>query len=623
MPILKSLDETMVILLDGGLRGEMGLPGTDGVDGEVTTAQLNTALAVKANDSGVVHNTGTETVAGVKTFTSPIKITGGSPGAGKALTSDATGNATWVIPVNTMKIYNVLDYGAVMNTTSNQTTAIQAAIDAAAADGGGIVWIPTGRIEHAGLILKQYVILTGNGKKNTQLVLRNNSNVSSIRNYISPDGIVANALFTGVMNIYINGNQANQTSTSHGIEFSTNPLGSSATNDAHFDSHQFVKDVHIYKAHDDGINATGRGEMRFVDVWSSTNYGYGINSSFDTFISLCTADHNGLSGIATDNGDIMISSCKSFVNNDAGFLLKSPGLTAMVGCTAQNNLKQGFFLDGAKSVSMQGCVADSNNFGVGNANDAYAGVELNNAKYNVVDFVSSQGFQSGVQIGNQYIGVRINNGSDYNTVRLSHTAQTGYTAGPPVSTDSIELNNEIIANGERQSVLHVRNPSGTVAALFDTTNNGSGDTQYIGFVGNRGRMGYINQIITIDDNDVINGKTIRMRSNQRNWTYNPDGSFKAPGSISSNYTITAVDLLITPLHQTVEVTVASKIITLPTAVGIAGRSLTVINTNAGSTTVAADGTETIGNGTTPPTTITVTTGSAVTIVSNGTNWRTR
>lgn len=48
-----------------------------------------------ALDGNVVHITGDETVAGNKTYTGTVKITGGSPGAGKVLTSDAAGLADW------------------------------------------------------------------------------------------------------------------------------------------------------------------------------------------------------------------------------------------------------------------------------------------------------------------------------------------------------------------------------------------------------------------------------------------------------------------------------------------------------------------------------------------------
>jgi len=61
---------------------------------------LTTALSAKATDTAVVHNTGTETVAGAKTFSTSVsaaafQLTGGTPGIGKVLTSDGTGNGSW------------------------------------------------------------------------------------------------------------------------------------------------------------------------------------------------------------------------------------------------------------------------------------------------------------------------------------------------------------------------------------------------------------------------------------------------------------------------------------------------------------------------------------------------
>jgi len=56
-------------------------------------------------------------------------------------------------------VFNVVQFGAVRNGREFDTKAIQAAIDACAAAGGGVVYFPPGRYHSGGLILKSHVHL--------------------------------------------------------------------------------------------------------------------------------------------------------------------------------------------------------------------------------------------------------------------------------------------------------------------------------------------------------------------------------------------------------------------------------------------------------------------------------
>ena len=48
-------------------------------------------------------------------------------------------------PEPTGKIFNITDYGAIPNDDKEDRNAIQAAVDAASANGGGIVFFPPGK----------------------------------------------------------------------------------------------------------------------------------------------------------------------------------------------------------------------------------------------------------------------------------------------------------------------------------------------------------------------------------------------------------------------------------------------------------------------------------------------
>lgn len=81
-------------------------------------------------------------------------------------------------------------------------------------------------------------------------------------------------------------------------------------------------------------------------------------------------------------------------------------------------------------------------------------------------------------------------------------------------------------------------------------------------------------------------------------------------------TITAVALTLDATHRHVEVT-AAVTITLPTAVGIAGKDYIIDSNHAGDTTVVPNGSETIEGETSQ----TVPTQSSMTVYSDGSNWR--
>lgn len=368
-------------------------------------------------------------------------------------------------------VYNVRDYGAKIDGSTNDTSSINAAIIACSNAGGGIVFIPAGITRVTTIVLQSNVTLEGAGRQATIIYSLSATNAPVITNFVSPDGIVANGLRVGIRNLRIDGHlfnshfsrfsgpsgAGNTSSSSHGIFFNTNPLFSESTNDAYFDSHQLVEDVEIWNCAGWGFFETGRCETRLKNVYTENCVSGGISPSFDTFLWGCSSGANSGPGFSFTHGNITAAGCKSFlsgkpdsggtIGNQPGFVITGIALACtMVGCIAQNNNAQGFYLLNASGVTLFGN-ADSNNFGIGNTNTAFAGVELKNSFNNIVEITGTQGFQSGAQVGNQYSVLRVNNNSDGNNINVTQIAQSGYTAGPVVSADSVYLNNLIVANG--------------------------------------------------------------------------------------------------------------------------------------------------------------------------------
>jgi hypothetical protein len=121
-----------------GMSGDTltGLTGAEGFGNVALAAGVTIEVRPTAQDyedhsavagigTGVVHLSGAETVAGVKTFTAPLT----------APVRDKGG-----------QVYNVKAYGAVGDGIADDTAAIQATLDAAGATGrGGTVFLPPGR----------------------------------------------------------------------------------------------------------------------------------------------------------------------------------------------------------------------------------------------------------------------------------------------------------------------------------------------------------------------------------------------------------------------------------------------------------------------------------------------
>lgn len=92
--------------------------------------------------------------------------------------------------------------------SGDQTTAIQAAIDAAAAMGGGTVLLNGAGFLTTGLVLKERVSLRGLGQRATLLHLGLSSNVPVIRNDYTSNN---SAMFCEVRDLWVDGARARQT----------------------------------------------------------------------------------------------------------------------------------------------------------------------------------------------------------------------------------------------------------------------------------------------------------------------------------------------------------------------------------------------------------------------------
>lgn len=374
-------------------------------------------------------------------------------------------NGYWLQVSARQQWFDVRDFGARIDNATNDTTAINNAILAAYNAGGGQVYIPAGTTLVTQVVLQTGVSLIGAGMWSTFIKALSNTNQPTVINHVSTNGgSDGNAMWVSLRDLQVNGHRAgtgggsgNTSTTAHGVFFTTNPLNSKASGDVGFDTHMLLENVYIDQCPGWGFFQTGRSETRLINVYVDSCAQGGISPSYDAFLSECSVGACGGPGFSFTHGDIMVTSCKSFLSghvnvgtpsNQPGFYISGTTLSlTMAGCIAQNNNGAGFSLVNANGVNIQGCSADSNNYGTGNTNSQYAGVELSNASNCIVDFAATQGFQSGSQIGNQYNSLRITGGSDHNDIRFVGVAAPGYTLGPLLTSDSVLLNNRIVGNG--------------------------------------------------------------------------------------------------------------------------------------------------------------------------------
>jgi parallel beta-helix repeat protein len=118
--------------------------------------------------------------------------------------------------INNPGVFNVLAFGAKGDGVTDDTVAVQAALDQANSDGGGVVYLPEGTYRiTASLVAKSNVTLQGPGGRAATIKQDNNVNLSMLINDTAAD--LEN--FT-VYRLAWDGNESNNTTDDrHGIRF--------------------------------------------------------------------------------------------------------------------------------------------------------------------------------------------------------------------------------------------------------------------------------------------------------------------------------------------------------------------------------------------------------------------
>ncbi|MFA5003706.1 MAG: glycosyl hydrolase family 28-related protein [Candidatus Saccharimonadales bacterium] len=293
----------------------------------------------------------------------------------------ATGSGVWYVVSNDLPlsqtdgryvskgslVANVIDYGATGNGVTDDTAAIQAAISAVNAAGGGIVFLPKGTYMVTGISLNgvQHVTIQGAGARVSTIKLMNNVNIATgtINATTQGDYVV-------MRDFGVHGNRVNNIGGADGIRFP-----SSATTSV------TMENLYVHEADARGINVTG-SDFLITRCYLENNSqaGIGLNTNADRArIMYNTCTGNTGDGIYIGSRDVVAMGNKSFANHDTGINFGGPqeptGWNQIIGNEVWLNWNSGLNTGGADNLIIQGNIAYSNGRNV-NTPRSVAGIRI-------------------------------------------------------------------------------------------------------------------------------------------------------------------------------------------------------------------------------------------------------
>jgi len=269
--------------------------------------------------------------------------------SGHVTATDPHGDRAYALAALTGALgFNVRDFGAKGDDSSVDSGAIQAAVNAALAAGGGTVYLPAGTYLCSGVYLGSNIRLIGAGMGATVLKLDpaavpgTNAWVIRVAN-----GSTAAASYVTVADMTIDGDKAafpNPSGKVYGYYLGTQTVG--LVTDCSVSRVEF-RNCPTYAL--DIVNAL---RVAVTDCWSHDN-GSTIGS------------YNSCSGFEILADDVTVSNCRAMSNSNNGFMSGESGVThyriRYIGCTAQANTGSGFYLhDGLTDSAIIGCASRDN-----------------------------------------------------------------------------------------------------------------------------------------------------------------------------------------------------------------------------------------------------------------------
>jgi len=327
-------------------------------------------------------------------------------------------------------IISIKDYGAVGDGATDNTTAIQNAIDAASDNGGGTVLIPGGTFNLTQIFMKSKVSLVGVGWSSVlnQPAFDNGADVGDGA-VIKLDSI--NEQKVRLADFQILGNQAGQTQPNEGIYFEN----TNGTTEESVPSHTLER---LWIRGTNGTGVTFRSGSREsvlyrIIVLNAQEDGFDIQSA-DSLMLGCTAGNPQKYGFRCRAQDSRYVGCKAYGSKTtfSGFFITGD-LQTLTSCHAQDNNTHGFLLFNVTDISLSACLADSNNV---------SGYKLDGASQSTIHGVCAT--RSGGAFTHDQ-ALQVVNTSDDNLINIT-------SRGDDAEFSGSQRNNDIRINGHRIAV---------------------------------------------------------------------------------------------------------------------------------------------------------------------------
>lgn len=333
-------------------------------DTPVTGTTVHNASTIKNIPSGTISSTT------VQDALNEIIIDYADP-TGSALIGykqSGTGAVNQLVQTKLRESISVKDFGAVGDGVTDDTAAIQAAINAAQTLIGTDYWqsnfksvfIPPGVYQHTGLVIDKPIEVYGTSPQQCSLVLKNNANSSALTIYATPNSVVTNDSFrqhVTIKGLALNCNSTNQTGTSYGIYL---PDSHNAM-ETRYDGSVNLIDVIIRAAKNSNIYVgqnRNNGSITRVSSIYSTEDGLTM-LGYDWRISDSDFGNNTSAGIRFNTGGAhSIEGTYIYRNGDAGMVC-GPFVVAsntIDGCYIDSNAKSGIYLEGSSLNYVIHCI---------------------------------------------------------------------------------------------------------------------------------------------------------------------------------------------------------------------------------------------------------------------------
>jgi parallel beta-helix repeat protein len=329
-----------------------------------------------------------------------------------------------------MTIFNVTDFGATGNDSTNDTAAIQAALNAARDAGGGKVYIPdgtyiitgTGKAYEGALRIYSNTELFGDGMGKTELKLQDGWSAKITGLIRTPVNEETHDVV--IRDLTLNGNRAKTTADVDGIM--TGVLPGSPKQDTNI----LIERVEIhdvsriaFNPHEQTTNLIIRDSVAHHNTWDGFVGDFISNSVYENNIAYAN-DRNGIN-IVTHSHDVVVRNNTSYDNGQIGIVVqRGSGSTTINGW--ENMLTNDILVEGNTVYgNYRGIVLKQteNSQIVGNIihDNIYEGIYLEGSRNNVID---------GNKITEDYSGIGLR---DY----------SGSIPGPDASYGNKVLNNVI------------------------------------------------------------------------------------------------------------------------------------------------------------------------------------